>query len=54
MAAMRIISATTVGANPFSVITATPNQFLASKRKQQIAMTVECNNDENIYIDPYT
>jgi hypothetical protein len=58
MAALRIFPATTVGANPFKVITATPNlysdQFLASKRKRQLAVTVECNNDENIYIDPCT
>jgi hypothetical protein len=54
MAALRIVPATTVSANPFTVITATPNRLLASKRQRQLAVTLKCNNNENIYIDPYT
>lgn len=54
MAALRIIPPITVSANPFTLITATSNRLLASKRKRQLAVTVECNNDENIYVDPYT
>jgi hypothetical protein len=54
MAALRIIPPTTLGAKPFTLITSTSNRLLASKRKRQLAVTVECNNDENIYIDPYT
>jgi hypothetical protein len=35
VAALRVILATPVGANPFTAVTATPNRFLASKRKRQ-------------------